>query len=112
MDITEVVVEAYQQTLCKADILGRNNDTQSECTQHEDKHRNQRADKHSLRIVLGRIVDILHVDTAHLHTCIKEEDTCGEHHIVKVRQVREEAAVEVHIGMSARSKVDDTEYNQ
>ena len=112
MDVTEVIVETYQQALCKADVLGRNNDTQSECTQHEDKYRNQCADKHSLRIVFGRIVYILHVDTAHLHTCIKEEDTCGKHHIVKVRQVGEKAAVEVHIGMSACGEVDNAEDNQ
>ena len=64
-------------------------------------------------MVFDGLFYILHVDTAgSLHTCIKEEDTCGKTHIVKVRQVGEKAAVEVHIGMSACGKVDNAEDNQ
>ncbi len=56
--------------------------------------------------------DVFYVDTAHFHTGIEEEDTGSKHHVVEVRQVGEEAAVEVQVGVSAGGKVDDTQDNQ
>ena len=41
------------------------------------------------------------MDTAHFHTGIEEEDTGSKHHVVEVRQVGEEAAVEIQVGVSA-----------
>ena len=52
------------------------------------------------------------MDTAHFHTGIEEEDTGSKHHVVEVRQVGEEAAVEVQVGVSTGGKVDNTQDNQ
>ena len=108
MDKFKIVVKTNQQTLRQINIFLRDNDTQCECSQHEDQHGNQRTDKHSLRIIDGRIFDIFHMDTPHFHTSIKKEYTGRKYQIIELREVGEEIAVEVHIGMTAGSQIHDT----
>ena len=108
----EIIVETHQQALRQADVFCRNNDTEGKSAQYKDYDCDQRTDEYRFRIVLGGIVYILHMDTAHFHSGIEEEDTCGKHHIVKIRQVREETAVEVHVGVAARSEIDNAQNNQ
>ena len=112
MDVLEVIVETNQQALCQTDVFGRNDNTQCESTQHENDNCDSCTDKYCFRIILGGIFYILNVDTAHFHTGIKEEDTCGEYDVVEVRQIGEEAAVEVQIGVSACSQINDPQDNQ
>ena len=97
MDKFKVVIETYQQTLCQVNVFLRNDNTQRESTEHEDKNSDQRTDKYSLRIVLGWIFHIFHVDTAHFHTGIKQEDTGSKHQVIELRKVRKEIAMEVHV---------------
>ena len=112
MDKFKVIVEADQQTLCQVNILFWDNNTQRKSTQHKDNNSDQRTDKYSFRIVLGRIINILYVDTAHLHTCIKQEDTGSKHQIIELREIGEEITVEVHVGMTAHRQVNNSENDQ
>ena len=112
MDKFKVIIEADQQTLCQVNILFRDNNTQCESTQHKDNNSDQRTDKYSFRVVLGRIINILNVDTAHLHTCIKQEDTGSKHQVIELREIGEKITVEVHVGMTAHSQVNNTKKNQ
>ena len=52
------------------------------------------------------------MDTAHFHTGIKQEDTGSKNDIIEVGKVGEEAAVEIHIGMSAACQINDSQDNQ
>ena len=45
----------------------------------------------------------------HFHTCIEQEDTASQNQVVKLGEVREEALRHIHVVMSARSYIDDTE---
>ena len=94
MDILEVIIKAYQQTLCQVDVLFGNDDPQCEGAEHEDDHGDSRTDEYGFRIVLGRIFHVFYVDTAHFHTGIEQEDAGSQYQVVEVAEVGEEVAEE------------------
>ena len=111
-DEVKVSVEAYQQALSQVDFALRDDDTEREGAQDENQYRNERTDKYGLRIVDRRIIDILHVDTAHLHTSIEEEDTRCQHQVVEVAEIGEEIALKVELRMSATDKINNRQHHQ
>ena len=112
MDILEVIIKAYQQTLCQVDVLFGNDDPQCEGAEHEDDHGDSRTDEYGFRIVLGRIFHVFYVDTAHFHTGIEQEDAGSQHQVVEVAEVGEKVTVEVHLALSAGGKVNHRQYHQ
>lgn len=84
MDILEVIIKAYQQTLCQVDVLFGNDDPQCEGAEHEDDHGDSRTDEYGFRIVLGRIFHVFYVDTAHFHTGIEQEDAGSQYQLSKL----------------------------
>ena len=112
MYILKVVVEADQQALSQVDILFRDNDTQCESTQYEDGNCDGCTDKYSLRIIFGRILHILHMDTAHFHTGIEKENTGCKYQIVEITEIGEEVTVKVHLTLSARCQIDNCQHHQ
>ena len=112
MDILEVIIKAYQQTLCQVDVLFGNDDPQCEGAEHEDDHGDSRTDEYGFRIVLGRIFHVFYVDTAHFHTGIEQEDAGSQYQVVEVAEVGEEVAVKVHLALSAGSKVNHRQHHQ
>ena len=52
------------------------------------------------------------MDTTHFHTGIKQEDTGRKNNIIEVGKIREEAAVEIHVGLSAGCQINDAQDNQ
>ena len=98
--------------MCQVDVFFRDDDTQREGTQHENQYRYKRTDQDGFRIVLGRVIDFLHMDTAHFHTGIKQEDTGCQHEVVEVGKVREKASVEIHVRSSTSHEVDNRQHHQ
>ena len=112
MDILEVIIKAYQQTLCQVDVLFGNDDPQCEGAEHEDDYGDSRTDEYGFRIVLGRIFHVFYVDTAHFHTGIEQEDAGSQYQVVEVAEIGEEVAVKVHLALSAGSKVNHRQHHQ
>ena len=108
----EIVVEAHQQRLREADVLGRDDEAQRESTQHEDADRYERTDDDGLGVVPRRVLHVHDVYTHHLHTRIEQEDTAGQHQVVEFRQVGEETLRHVHVVVSAGRNVDDAQQDQ
>ena len=111
-DEVKVSVEAHQQALGQVDFALRDDNTEREGAQDENQYRNERTDKYGLRIVDRRIIDILHVDTAHLHTGIEEEDARCQHQVVEVAEIGEEIALEVELRMSATGEINNSQHHQ
>ena len=112
LDEVEIVVESDQQTLGEVDVFLRDDDAQRKGAQHEDEHRDGRADEYRLGVVFRGVVDVFHVDTAHLHTGIEEEDAGGQHQVVEVGEVGQEATREVHLRLAAHGQIDDGQNHQ
>lgn len=112
VQVAEVVVEADEQRLRQADVLGRDDEAQREGAQHEDADRDERADDDGARVVARRIAHLHHVDAHHLHAGVEEEDAAGEHQVVELRQVGEEALRHVHVVVAARGDVDDAQHDE
>ena len=61
-----------------------------------------------LGFLILNIEDPASYSTAHFHTGIKQEDTGSKNDIIEVGKVGEEAAVEIHIGLSSSCQIDNT----
>ena len=112
VQVAEVVVEADEQRLRQADVLGRDDEAQREGAQHEDADRDERADDDGPRVVARRVAHLHHVDAHHLHAGVEEEDAAGEHQVVELRQVGEESLRHVHVVVAARGDVDHAQHDE
>ena len=74
VECLEVVVETNQKALHQVYILGRDDYSEGECAEHEDKNRYQCPAEHSFRIVDGGVLDVANVHTRHFHPGIEQED--------------------------------------
>mgnify|MGYP000564947211 CR=1 FL=1 len=52
MNVSEVIVETNEQTLSQVNIFGRDDNTQCECSQYEDKNSDKCTDKYGFRVGL------------------------------------------------------------
>ena len=112
VDVVEVAVESDEQRLGEVDFVGRNNEAQREGPQHENRDGHQGSDDDGLGVVARGVFDLHDVDTHHLHTGIEEEDAAGQHQVVEVFEVGEEAGREVHLVFAARGQVDNAEQDE
>ena len=113
MQVFQITVKPDKQTLRQIDVFCRNDQTQSESTEHEDDNGDTRADEDGFRVIFGGGCFHVHdVDTHHLHTRVEQEDSRCQYEVVEIGQVREETLAHVHVVVSARGDVDDSEDNQ